>query len=106
VDCKAVDSLISCLKDCRRPAFPGETGGIDPPPGAKSAEHSASLRAATDRPGHDIDARSAELAQVSLEASLNSAAARLHVATHRSDIATTFIRNRRRPSQHGPAPLG
>jgi len=39
VDCKAVDSLISCLKDCRRPAFPGETGGIDPPPGAKSAEH-------------------------------------------------------------------
>jgi hypothetical protein len=66
VDCKAVDSLISCLKGCRRPAFPGETGGIDPPPGAKSAEHSASLRGATHRPRHDIDARSAEAAEVSL----------------------------------------
>ncbi|MFZ1068173.1 MAG: hypothetical protein WBV52_12615, partial [Pseudolabrys sp.] len=41
-----------------------------------------------------------------LQASFNSAAARLHASAHRTDVAAAFIRNRRRPDQYGLARPG
>ena len=64
------------------------------------------LPSPADCPCHAIYAGCTEFCEVRLQASFNSAAARLHTSAHLTDVAAAFVRNCRRPDQYGLARPG
>src|SRR4029079_11764635 len=87
------------------PPLPATSGGA-PRNRCQSQIQTTRLPSAADCPCHAVYAGCAEFCEVRLQTSFNSAAARFHASAHRSDIATAFARNRRRPDQYGLARPG
>src|SRR5262249_17403454 len=60
---------------------------------------SSRLLSAADGPRHHINAARAELGEVRLQASLDSASTGLDAAAHRCDVAAALVGKRRNPDQ-------